>query len=257
MTSSSVGPSGYSSDVALATYHSVWPGRTTNTPLPSSLTPQLSWSPGHLTIHHHPHHPSSLSPHLPASHSQTMFSLISLSHFFTPLPASHPHPSPPRPHTPHPSQPHLPAPTLLPASYPHLPGLTPITPSPPRPHTPHNLTSPPPHPPSLTRSRPHLPAPHPPSLTPSHLPSLTRSRPHLLAPSLRAYLALALAGVVEPRCTQDHVDLLPACLVSVLEVQPALQLGHARRGGEVLLQQNLASLFRTLQSAGLARRSMR
>ena len=49
------------------------------------------------------------------------------------------------------------------------------------------------------------------------------------------HLLLSLGGVVQPGGPQDEEDLLPALLVAILEVQPALQLGDSGRGREVLL----------------------
>ena len=70
------------------------------------------------------------------------------------------------------------------------------------------------------------------------------------------HLLLALGRVVQARGSEDKEDFLPTLFVAILEVQPALQLGHSRGGGEVLLQENLASLFSPFQSADLCGRSM-
>lgn len=70
-------------------------------------------------------------------------------------------------------------------------------------------------------------------------------------------LLLSLGGVVQARCSEDKEDLLPILLVAILEMQPALELRHSGRGGEVLLEKDLASLLGPLQGADLRGCSMR
>ena len=72
-----------------------------------------------------------------------------------------------------------------------------------------------------------------------------------LSQNLQTNLLLPLGGVVETRCPENEENLLPALLVAVLEVEPALKLWDTRGGGEILLQQDLPRLFRPLQSCHL------